>query len=192
MSESFPVNVGLKKLTFQCPGDQTGIIIGKEGKNIRRIESETNTRIKVDSNRSDRSANATIVIRGTEENCKKALFMLVRHVSEKIAMHTATTETIVIPSRKLCARVIGKGGSTRKAIQKASGAFIKIFDALLDPEGPRECKITGSAEQIERAKELIEMAQQGTNIAKAAQIAVYTTNLMKEFKKGSKFLEDIL
>ena len=108
----FSVHVGLHTLTFQCPGDRTGLIIGKGGKTIRGVESETDTSIKVHRNQFVPGANATVVITGTEDNCKKALFTLFRHVSEKIAMHTATTETIMIPSGKLCARVIGKGGST--------------------------------------------------------------------------------
>ena len=108
----FSVHVGLHTLTFKCPGDQTGLIIGKGGITIRGVESETNTSINVRSSKFDPGANATVEIIGTEDNCKKALFTLVRHVSEKIAMHTAKTETIMIPSRKLCARVIRKGGST--------------------------------------------------------------------------------
>ena len=194
----FSVHVGLHTLTFQCPGDQTGLIIGKGGKTIRGVESETDTSIKVHRNQFVPGANATVLIMGTEDNCKKALLALVRHVSEKIAMHTATTETIMIPSGKLCARVIGRGGLTLRAIENVSGARIKIdekkgLDALLDPEGPRECKISGSAEQIETAKELIEEAQRGTDIAQAAQIAAHAIKLMKELIKiGFTFPEDIL
>ena len=33
---------------FYCPGDQVGIIIGREGKNKANVEAETNTQIKID------------------------------------------------------------------------------------------------------------------------------------------------
>ena len=161
------------------------------------MESETNTTIKVHPNQLDPGANATVVITGTEDNCEKAFFMILRHVSEKIAMRTATTETIMIPSRKLCARVIGRGGSTRRAIENVSGARIKIdekkgLDALLDPEGPRECKISGSAEQIETAKELIEKAQRGTDIATTETIMIPSQKLCaRVIGKGGSTLRAI-
>ena len=42
--------------------------------------------------------------------------------------HLATTETVIIPNRQMAGKVIGKGGLTRNAIEKLSGAQVKIED----------------------------------------------------------------
>ena len=95
----------------------------------------------------------------------------------------------MIPSQ-LCGKVIGRKGSTVQAIQKISGARIDIerkegFEALQD--GPRKCTIKGSAEQIEKAKELIAMAQRGEDIAQAAAVAAAMIKFLKEELKKEGF-----
>ena len=140
-----------------------------------------------------------VVIIGRKENCKKALLKILTNIRRKTAVQIAATETIEIQNRKMCGRVIGKNGANRKAIENISGARIKIeestgLEAMLDPNGPRKCKITGSAEQIESAKELMELAQEGADIAQAAQIAaVWMIELaMRELtKEGFSFPDNL-
>ena len=184
-------------LIFRCPGDQTGFIIGKNGKNIREVESETQTKIQVHHSQTP-YGNATVEIIGTIENRRKAFIMICRHVQRRIAQHTAMSETVIIPNRRLCGLVIGKEGTTRKMIETITGANIKIqkkdvLDEVLDFTGPRECTITGSPEDIESAKELIQRAQEGADIVQAAQIAAYAIKLMEKLKKiGFEFTPDEL
>ena len=174
-------------LVFQCPGDQTGFIIGKSGKNIQEVELETQTRIQVHHGLT-RYGNATVEIIGTLENRRKAFIMICRHVQRRIAQHTATSDTITIPNRRLCGLVIGKEGTTRKMIETITGARIKIqekerLDAILDFDGSRNCTITGSPEAIESAKELIFRAQERVDVVQAAQIAAYAIKLMEKLKE---------
>ena len=173
--------------SFECPGDVAGFIIGKDGKNLRDVESQTNTKIVVHKNEHDKTANTNVLILGKKENREKALILIAQNVHRKIALHTATTDTVMIPGH-LCGKVIGRGGANVQAIQNLTGARIQIerkegLDAILDRDGPRKCEIKGSPEQIEKAKELIDMAQKGVDIAETAFIAAFVVKFLQELKK---------
>ena len=180
----------LWQVVFHFPGDRTGLIIGKDGQNIREVENETNTHIDIDKRDRDPSKNGRATITGKEENCKKALRMILENLHRKINRHLAVTETVMIPNRALCGKVIGKNGSTRHAIESLSGARLKIDDpvkegleGLLNFDQPRVCKITGSPEQIENARELMQSAMDGQDIVQEATVAAVIATLMKEFRK---------
>ena len=155
------------------------MVIGRDGKNIRQVESETNTSIKVDQPGHARlSQNAQVSIVGSEQNCKKALYIILENLGKKISQHFATTETMTIPGQ-MAGRVIGKGGSTLNAIEKLTGARVNIEKRLDDS---RSCKITGMAEQIKEAKDLILKAMQGVDIVQKATVAANMVTLMKHFE----------
>ena len=173
------------RLVFYIPGDQTGLVIGREGKNIRQVESETNTSITVDRSSYARlTQNATVAIIGSEENCKRALCIILQNLKRKMLQHLATTETIKIPNQ-LVGKVIGIGGSTCSAIESLSGARVKIEDLGLESflDGSRSCKITGMAEQVKDAKDLIESAMQGADIVRVATFTAIMDKLMKHFEE---------
>ncbi len=182
-------------LKFYFPGDQTGIIIGRDGKNIQEVQRKTNTKIDIHKpDKHDMSTNGRAVIFGTEESCKEALCMILEGLHRKIARHIAVTEVMEIPNRSMCGRVIGSKGRTRLAIEKLSGARVHI-DSQQAEEGlesflfgdsqskPRRCELYGTPEQVESAKELVQMAMDGTDISKMATVAAVLQLLMKEFSE---------
>lgn len=169
---------------FVCPGDVAGFIIGKDGKNRRDVESKTGTRIKVLKNEQDSTANTKVAILGDKESCERALLLIVQNIRRKTALHTATTEIIKIAN---AGKVIGKKGANVQAIQNLTGTRINIekrqgLEAFLEPNSPVNCEITGSSDQIERAKELIQLSLDGDDIAHAAITAVFMLRFMKELK----------
>ena len=170
-------------IVFTIPGDRVGLVIGREGKNLREVESQTNTSIVIKKNdRYDMSTNGYGRIIGSEKNCEKALSLIVQNLQRRVRMHTSTTKTISIPSA-LCGKVIGVGGATCRAIETLTGAEIKIdkgggLEGLL---GLRECKITGLEEQIDKAEKMIREAMGGADIMKRATLAALIMILTKEF-----------
>ncbi len=181
-------------LKFYFPGDQTGIIIGRDGKNIQEVQRKTNTKIDIHKpDKPNMSTNGRAVIIGTEESCKEALCMILEGVRRKIARHTAVTEVMEIPNN-VCGRVIGIKGRTCLAIEKLSGARVHI-DSQQAEEGlesflfgdsqskPRRCELYCTPEQVESAKELVQMAMDGTDISKMATVAAVLHLLMKEFSE---------
>ena len=178
------LHVGGGGLYFECPGDVAGFIIGKDGKNLRDVESKTKTVINVDKNELDKTANTKVLICGEQENCQKALRLIVQNIHRKTAIHTSTTETIMIPTQHY-GRVIGRRGANIQAIQNLTGTRIEVhrrkgLDALINPDSP--CEITGSADDIERAKEMIEMSVKGSDIAQATVIAEFMVKFMEQLK----------
>ena len=148
-------------------GHCTGLIIGNEGNTILELQNESHTEIKVHCNHSDPTANGVAWIMGTKKNCEEALILMCRKLNEKIQRLHAIKETITMPDRNV-GRVIGTEGSVKKAIEKLSGVKMKVEkekDIVLRLLAT-EVKVTiqGSEEQIDRAKQLIEMAVQGENI----------------------------
>ena len=171
-----------KLFGVECPGDVAGFVIGKDGKNLREVESKTDTNIHVDKDKRDKTANTKILIEGDKESCKRALLLILQNIRRKTALHTATTETITIPNEH-CGRVVGKNGVNLHAIQDLTGARIKVprksLDTVLNPKGLAKCEITGSSEQIAKAKELVSKAVEGCDIAQNAFFAAFVSQELK-------------
>ncbi len=185
----------LENILFHFPGDQTGLIIGKDGKNIQEVQRKTNTTIDIRKrDKHNVSTNGMALIIGTKENCREALRMVLEGVRQKIARHIAVTEVLEIPNRQKCGRIIGAKGRTRLAIEKLTGARVHIDSEhdggvpnletfLFGDTQPRRCEITGSPEQVKEAKELIRKAMEGEDIAGMATAAAIILILMKEFQE---------
>lgn len=97
-------------------------------------------------------------------------------------MH-AIEETMTVPD-SLVGRIIGAEGKTKQAIEKLSGAKVKIDQEkgdLVLRLFARDAKITirGSQEQINRAKQLIERAQHGDNIVLLQNVLTEVFQVMK-------------
>lgn len=179
-----PVDTEPKAFELQIPADRAGLVIGTGGKNIREVERLTNTIIKVDRGSGlFGGQNRRVVVVGSEENCKKALLIILKHVKRRVDEHTAGVKTISIPENCV-GRVIGKGGATISTIKSISGAQdIKVddkktgFEALLQTE--RTCYIHGSEEAIGKAEKLIRLAMTGENIVAGATFAAIFMELLK-------------
>ena len=175
---------GPKVFELQIPADRAGLVIGTGGKNIREVERLTNTIIKVDRGSGlVGGQNRRVVVVGSEENCKKALLMILQNVQKRVNEHTAGAKTISVPENSV-GRIIGKGGATISTIKSISGAQdIKFedrktgFEALLQTE--RQCHIHGSQESIEKAEQLIRLAMTGADVVAGATFAAICMELLK-------------
>ncbi len=171
---------------FTVPADRIGIIIGQGGRNIQAVERETNTIIKIEGGYSSLSSgNKRGVIRGSDENKKKALELILSRLKKEESQRTAKAERIQIQESKV-GLVIGTKGRTINAIRRLSGATIDIKDpvpglesfSLFAPQ-TRDCVLTGSEEEVEKAKELIRLAEQGEDIEAGATLAALIVDLSK-------------
>ncbi|ORZ05943.1 hypothetical protein BCR41DRAFT_174285 [Lobosporangium transversale] len=166
------------------PGNLVGLIIGRGGENLKRIERETGCRVQFsqDGNPGDRERFVNIL--GQPAGIVDAK----RQIQEIIASSQTgerhggggytsgggygngnygisangsygrggTTATIQIPSTKV-GLVIGRGGETIRDLQDRSGARIAVTPTPNDHNSPnRTVSITGDDSAIERAKALVE------------------------------------
>lgn len=175
---------GPKAFELQIPADRAGLVIGTGGKNIREVERLTNTIIKVDRGSGLLGGeNRRVLVVGSEENCKKALLIILKSVKRRVDEHTAGVKTITVPDSSV-GRIIGKGGATISTIKSISGAQDIKFDekrtgleAVLQTE--RKCYIHGSEEAIGKAERLIRLAMTGEDIVAGATFAAIFMELLK-------------
>ena len=183
-SDSDSEESGPKALVLQIPADRAGLVIGSGGKNIREVERLTNTIINVDRGSGLLGGgNRRVLVVGSEENCKKALLIILKNIERRVDEHTAGARTISIPE-SCVGRVIGKRGTTINTIRSISGARdIRIddkekgFEGLLQTE--RKCNIHGSEEAMEKAEKLIRLAMTGEDIVAGATFAAIFMELLK-------------
>ena len=176
---------GSKVYELRIPADRAGLVIGAGGKNIREVERLTNTSINVDGGGLGiyGGGNRKVRVLGSEENCKKALLLILKKVERRVDEHMAGVKTISVPDRCV-GKIIGKGGATISTIKSLSGAHDIKFDdrktgleAMLQTE--RQCYIHGSEEAIQKAEKLIRLAVNGEDIVAGATFAAIIVELMK-------------
>ena len=159
-------------------------MIGTGGKNIREVERLTNTIINVDRGWGLLGGgNRRVLVVGSEENCKKALLIILKNVKSQVDEHIEGVKTISVPN-SCVGRIIGKGGATIATIKSISGAQDIKFDdrktgleAMLQTE--RKCYIHGSEEAMEKAEKLICLAMTDEDIVAGATFAAIFMELLK-------------
>ncbi|KAH8550436.1 hypothetical protein BGW37DRAFT_499391 [Umbelopsis sp. PMI_123] len=165
-----PTSQHVHKEEFGVPNSVVGLVIGKGGENLKRIEAASGARIQFgpDEGESERRCNIT----GEEDQIQVARDMVMQVVTDASATDArrggggggaysaygsgGNTVTVNIPGNKV-GLVIGSGGETIRSLESQSGAKIAITQ-----ENPgersyeRTINITGNEEAIARAKALID------------------------------------
>ncbi|KAG0049641.1 hypothetical protein BGZ83_005538 [Gryganskiella cystojenkinii] len=165
------------------PGNLVGLIIGRGGENLKRIERETGCRVQVsqDGNPGDRERFINII--GQPAGIADAR----RQIQEIVVSSQSgdrggsyggggygpgggggggqygmgggygrNSSSIQIPSAKV-GLVIGRGGETIRDLQERSGARIAVTPSPQDHDSTtRTVTLTGDDQAIDRAKTLIE------------------------------------
>ncbi|KAJ2342459.1 hypothetical protein IWW50_006324, partial [Coemansia erecta] len=152
-------------LSFPVPTQLSGLIIGRNGNNLRALEQQHGVRIQFDSNADKRDPERQITIEGpvagAESARREILEFIDRHASEQKRPGNNTGQgqgqgqgggggmTIVVPGSKV-GLIIGRGGESIREIQFSSGASVQV-----QPDNgrmEREIVLAGTGEQIERAR----------------------------------------
>lgn len=135
------------------PKDSIGIIIGRGGNTIKEIELTANVKIHIKESDESNDNFKVCKIEGTPEGVELAEFFI-----HEVIVNQPLIETyeMVVPSQT-CGRIIGKNGSNIRLISRSSNAKIIISSPdSLKPSLDTKIIITGTAEQIEIAKVLVE------------------------------------
>lgn len=133
--------------TVNIPSDVVGRIIGRQGSNIRIMQSETGARIKIDSARCGDERLCTI--QGNEKQVQRAQQLLVEAIREI----DGKSEAVAVPVEAV-GRIIGRQGSNIQRMQRDSGATIK-YDRNSSGDGVGKFFVQGTEDQIERAKQML-------------------------------------
>ncbi|KAF2883345.1 hypothetical protein ILUMI_22847 [Ignelater luminosus] len=146
---TFPKKCNFKTIEVQIPKEMVRVLIGRNGKNIKLIEEQSNTRI----NFKEEAATKTrlCVIRGTSDACVVAENLIQEFIDKQPIVECAD---MWVPQMAV-GRIIGRCGEQITEIIAKSGAKINVGDGDRT-EPTRRIILRGTQEQINIAKSLIE------------------------------------
>lgn len=151
------------------PNDCVGLIIGKKGETIRRLNRESGCKIQIAIDNVPNSTARNVFIEGTQEKYEVAKRLIEDIISEQISMkhtysHLGENNPFLGPQtplkipNKMVGLIIGRGGETVKIIHESTGCYIFIPKESRPGEDFREIQLSGPKESVETCKkEIISM-----------------------------------
>lgn len=174
-------NDGDNSETLQIESNLVGLIIGRAGENLRRVESETGCRVQFITNIDDKSPTRQCKITGPRARRAEAKAEINR-IIEDSGMRTGggpvdrqvrdapqfirdnsntpalkageNSVKIMVPDRTV-GLIIGRGGETIRDLQERSGCHVNIVGEQKSVNGLRPVNLIGTKEASARAKALI-------------------------------------
>lgn len=120
-----------RKILLSIPTDAVGLLIGKEGKTFNEISVQSNAKLNLQLHHDicKGSRERFIIIEGDIESLGKAVRIIVEKVSSRNFSEGGDDRIELIKwvvSQSRCSMIIGRGGNGIKAINAASGSWVKI------------------------------------------------------------------
>ena len=154
---------------YPVPDDCVGLIIGKNGDTIRRLNRDSGCKIQIAIKPYPNTNTRYVFIEGTPEKYEIAKKLIEEIISEQVAMkqnfsHLGETNPypgpytpLKIPN-KMVGLIIGRNGETVKIIHERTQCSIFIPKESRPGEDFRELQLSGSPENVENCKrEIISM-----------------------------------
>lgn len=183
----FGGRLGGTSLDVPVPRFAVGIVIGRNGEMIKKIQNDAGVRVQFKTD-DGISPERVAMVMGQPERCQHAVHLineLIQTAQERDGFGSALRSsrvrgrsdwamgspgplqevTYTIPADK-CGLVIGKGGETIKSINQQSGAHVELQrnpPPSTDPN-TRVFTIRGTAQQMEVARQLIDDKIGGSGI----------------------------
>ncbi|KAF2212351.1 hypothetical protein CERZMDRAFT_112068 [Cercospora zeae-maydis SCOH1-5] len=165
--------------TIRVKSGLVGLIIGRNGENLRKVESESGARVQFVQAKDSHQAERQCTISGStrsREAAKSAIFQIIEEnggtpVAQEKGAYTpgmpgrakvnlpalregeASTQ-IMVPD-KTVGLIIGRGGETIKDLQEKSGCHVNIVGENKSVNGLRPVNLIGSERATAMARELI-------------------------------------
>nr|XP_039269797.1 far upstream element-binding protein 1-like isoform X1 [Styela clava]XP_039269799.1 far upstream element-binding protein 1-like isoform X1 [Styela clava] len=170
---------------FNLPDKLVGLIIGKGGDNITRLQLETGCRIQIAQDCQPGMEDRPCTLTGTPEQiqqCRQHLQDVVNKASmggpnnvagieEMSGGGAQTVVQLMIPPDK-CGLIIGKGGETIKSLQQNIGVKMMLIQDTTQNTGmDKPLRISGDPLKVQNAKQAVEQMMAQHDAQKAQQRA---------------------
>jgi far upstream element-binding protein len=145
--------------TLQIESSLVGLIIGRQGENMRKVEADTGARVQFLTNGTNGPLREC-KISGTRQQVTEARDAIYRIIADnskapsKAAAPSQEASQIMVPDRTV-GLIIGRGGETIRDLQERSGCHINIVGEQKSVNGLRPVNLIGSPQAAALAKELI-------------------------------------
>ncbi|XP_034942813.1 far upstream element-binding protein 3 [Chelonus insularis] len=170
---------GICNEDIRVPDKMVGLIIGRGGEQITRLQSETGCKIQM-APESGGLSERVCTLTGSREAVNRAKELVLSIVNQRcrtegigevsmsgnantnsgggggppmVGSHPGSVE-IMIPGPKV-GLIIGKGGETIKQLQEKSGAKMVVIQDGPSQEQEKPLRITGDPQKVEYAKQLV-------------------------------------
>ncbi|KAF2141260.1 uncharacterized protein K452DRAFT_326987 [Aplosporella prunicola CBS 121167] len=162
--------------TITIESSLVGLVIGRQGENLRRIEQDTGTRIQFVTGPEAGGPQRQCRISGNTRarvDAKREIFRIIDENGGQSSRDTPTSRgvktqrgnqpalrvgedsvQIMVPDRTV-GLIIGRQGETIRDLQERSGCHVNIVGENKSVNGLRPVNLIGSKESAARAKELI-------------------------------------
>ena len=168
----------------KIPKDRVGVLIGKKGGVKKKIENELKVKLEIDSD-----GTVTIYSKNEEDplalwKAKDIVKAIARGFNPEIALKLMSDDYVLEiidiedyaksenALRRLKGRVIGKEGKSRRYIESLTGANISVYGKTVS--------IVGEADQVQIAKEAVEMLLRGKSHSKTYKFLERERQKLKE------------
>lgn len=166
--------------TIHVKSALVGLIIGRNGENLRKVESESGARVQFVQAKDSRAVERQCTITGpahAREDAKTAIFRIIddgsgtsdnnpdkggytagmpgrAKVNLPALREGEASSQIMVPD-KTVGLIIGRGGETIKDLQERSGCHVNIVGENKSQSGLRPVNLIGSQEATAKARQLI-------------------------------------
>lgn len=148
-----------------------GLVIGKGGESIKRIQQESGTKVQFDTTKTDAQGNKICCISGPPE-CVRRAEQLIQEIIDNAASNRGNMNNrfmggeevrYPVPANR-CGAVIGRGGETIRVIKQQSGCDIELDKMSKNMGGDEKVFIIrGPPDRIPLAQQLINEKVRGGN-----------------------------
>ena len=170
---------GTESETIRVKSGLVGLIIGRNGENLRKVEADSGARVQFVQAKDSHVAERQCTISGStrsREAAKNAIFQIIEEnggtpVAQEKGAYTAgmpgrakvnlpalrdgeASTQLMVPD-KTVGLIIGRGGETIKDLQEKSGCHVNIVGENKSVGGLRPINLIGSERATALAKELI-------------------------------------
>jgi far upstream element-binding protein len=175
-----PADLGVRSEPVEVPLGAVGLLIGKGGETIKRMQVQSGAMIQVDKDTPPGAETKTVNLLGPPDEIRAAKILIQEIVDLAASFQSSprggggpggppgashssqgpgegeVEETVMIPNKHVGA-VIGKGGATIQMLTSRSGARIQVRkDAECDPNSEdRPIALIGKKEHVDEARRLV-------------------------------------
>lgn len=152
------------------PPQYIGLVIGKGGESIKRIQAETGCKVQFDTQKNDERGNKICQISGPPDCVKRAEELIediiknaANYKSNRMRESGGDEIRMPVPANRTGA-VIGRGGETIRQLKQQSGCEIELDkNAKIGPGDDKVFIIRGPSDRIQYAQQLINDKVQGNS-----------------------------
>lgn len=190
--------------TIRVKSSLVGLIIGRGGENLRKVEGESGARVQFLSAKDPNGAERQCTISGaprSREAAKAAIFGIIEENGGPNVMQDKGAYTAGMPGRakvnlpalrdgedstqvmvpdKTVGLIIGRGGETIKDLQERSGCHVNILGETKSINGLRPINLIGSPQSVGIAKDLILEIVESDSRGQGGAVTGSNANPMRE------------